>query len=274
MTATIIQSAQSRLETRLQLLREKGERALICYVIAGDPSLEKTVELVCALDRAGVDAVELGIPFSDPLADGPIIQLGSIRALAGGCTVAKTLATLKAIREVSEIPIVLMTYYNPVLQYGVARFAKDAAEAGADGVIQTDLTPEESDEWVNAARNVGLNTVFLAAPTSTRERLEIAAKQCSGFFYAVSRTGVTGASQSVSNELPAMMERIRAVTDLPVCVGFGISTPEHVRAVCPHADGVVVGSALVDLIGKYGDSAELNDKVYEYAITLKQATLS
>ena len=272
MSASATGRVTTRLSQRFEQLKATNENALVCYVVAGDPSFDKTVQIVHALDEAGVDIIELGIPFSDPLADGPSIQAGSIRALAAGATVGRTFEMLKEIRKISNIPVVLMTYFNPTLQYGIERFARDAAAAGADGVIQTDLTPEESDEWVTSATQSGLNTVFLAAPTSTIQRLQIAAERCSGFFYAVSRTGVTGAQQSVSVELPEMIAKIREVTDLPVCVGFGISTPEHVRAICPFADGVVVGSALVDLIGQNGNDPELLNRVREYAKSLKQAT--
>ncbi|MEP6755300.1 MAG: tryptophan synthase subunit alpha [Chthonomonadales bacterium] len=271
MTSDLV-ATRTRLTTRFDELKKKNEGALVCYVVAGDPSLQATVEIVKTLDRADADVVELGIPFSDPLADGPTIQLGSLRALSAGASVISVLETLRQIRKVSEIPVVLMTYFNPAMQYGVERFAQDAAAAGADGVIQTDLTPEESDYWVGCAQANNLDTVFLAAPTSTTERLTIAAERCSGFFYAVSRTGVTGAQQSVSTELPEMIARIRAVTDLPVCVGFGVSKPEHVTEICHYADGAVVGSSLVDLIGKFGSDPQLQDKVFEYVASLKSAT--
>jgi tryptophan synthase alpha chain len=240
--------------------------------VAGDPTLEQTVEIVRALDAAGVDAVELGIPFSDPLADGPSIQAASQRALANGVTVPKALEVVRKIRRVSEIPIVLMTYFNPPFQYGLDRFARVASEAGADGVIQTDLTPEEAEEWVAAARANRLDTVFLLAPTSTDARIEVVARLSTGFVYCVSRTGVTGARDDIPAELPALVERVKRRTTVPACVGFGISRPEHVRRISAFADGIVVGSALVNIIARLGDSPALAEEVREYAASLKTAT--
>ena len=267
----------TRLSERLAILKQKGERALVCYVVAGDPSLDKTVELVRALADAGVDAIELGIPFSDPLADGPSIQAAGHRALERGATVAGVLETVRRIREISEIPIVLMTYYNPALRYGLERFARDVAAAGADGVIQTDLTPEEAGPWITAARAVNLDTVFLLAPTSTAERIDVVSRLSTGFIYCVSRTGVTGARESVPMELEAFVERVKSgVTaqekDLPVCVGFGVSRPEHVARIGAFADGVVVGSALVDLIASHAENPALAQEVRRYAAGLKAAT--
>jgi tryptophan synthase alpha chain len=262
----------SQLGERFQALKEKNERALICYVVAGDPSLERTVEVVQALDDAGVDAIELGIPFSDPLADGPSIQAGAQRALGAGATVPRTLEIVRQIRRQSEIPLVLMTYFNPTLRYGVERFAADAAAAGADGVIETDLTPEEAEPWIAAARANGLDTVFLLAPTSTDERIKVVSQISTGFVYAVSRIGVTGAREDIPAELPALVESIRRHTQVPVCVGFGISRPEQVSKIGAFADGVVVGSALVDVIGREGDGPGLASAVREYAASLKAAT--
>lgn len=262
----------TRLSERLTSLRERGEKALICYVVAGDPSLNRTIDVVQALDEAGVDAVELGIPFSDPLADGPSIQAGSQRALAAGSSVARSLEVVRKIRQKSEIPIVAMTYFNPTMRYGVERFAADAAEVGIDGVIQTDLTPEEADEWVAAARKNRLDTVFLVAPTSTDERIEVVAKLSTGFVYAVSRTGVTGARSDIPAEVPDLVARVKSRTTAPVCVGFGVSKAEHVKRIGEFADGVVVGSALVDVIGRAGDGPALARDVREFASALKAAT--
>lgn len=264
----------TRLNEKWAKLRENGDKALICYVVAGDPTLDRTVDIVRALDEAGVDAVELGIPFSDPLADGPSVQAASQRALAAGSSVARSLEVVKHIREVSQIPLVAMTYFNPVLRYGIERFAQDAATAGLDGVIQTDLTPEEADGWVSFARQNSLETVFLVAPTSTDARIEVVCKLSSGFVYAVSRTGVTGARKDIPEELPALVARVKARTRIPVCVGFGVSQPEHVRRICGFADGAVVGSALVDVIGRAGDSEFLADEVRAFAGALKAATRS
>lgn len=262
----------TRLSNRLAALQAKGEKALICYVVAGDPTPERTVEVVRALDAAGVDAIELGIPFSDPLADGPSIQAASQRALDGGVTVPIVLETLRTIRRESEIPIVLMTYFNPTLRYGVEQFAQDAARAGADGVIQTDLTPEEADEWLAAARACGLDTIFLLAPTSTSDRIAVVSRFSTGFVYCVSRTGVTGARDDVPPELPDLVSRVKEKAAIPVCVGFGISTPDHVRRIGAFADGVVVGSALVNVIAKCGDSEALAEEVRGFAADLKAAT--
>ena len=262
----------TRLTDRLADLHCRGEKALVCYVVAGDPSLDRTVDIVQALDEAGVDAIELGIPFSDPLADGPSIQAAAYRALQTGTTVPKVLETLARIREVSQIPVVLMTYFNPTLRYGVERFARDAAAAGADGIIQTDLTPEEADEWIAAARASGVDTIFLLAPTSTDDRIDVVCRLSTGFVYCVSRTGVTGARSDVPADLPALVKRVKANTAIPALVGFGISRPEHVQRISSFADGVVVGSALVDVIARAGDSHELATTVRSFAEPLKAAT--
>ena len=262
----------TRLSRRFDLLRQQGERALITYVMAGDPSPEATVEIVKALDAAGADAVELGIPFSDPLADGPLIQEAGLRALKQGMTVARTLHLIGSIRQTCQIPIIVMTYFNPVLHYGLERFATDAASFGADAVIQTDLIPEEAGDWVRIARNVGLDTVFLVAPTSTDARIEAAASLSTGFIYCVSRTGVTGARDKLPTELGDLIRRVKRLTPIPVCVGFGISTPEHVRQVVQDADGAVVGSALVKLIAEHRDDPTLFHRVAEFASALKNAT--
>jgi tryptophan synthase alpha chain len=264
----------SRLANRLEALRERGEKALICYVVAGDPSLERTVDIVSALADAGVDAIELGVPFSDPLADGPSIQASSQRALEQGVTVAKVFETVHAIRARTDIPIVLMTYFNPTLRYGVDRFARDAAAAGVDGTIQTDLTPEEADDWLAASRANSLDTVFLLAPTSTNDRIDVVARLSSGFVYCVSRTGVTGARQDIPEELPSLIMRVKERTRTPVCVGFGISNPDHVRRIGALADGVVVGSALVDVIARNGDGPSLLTEVHAFTAGLKAATLA
>lgn len=264
----------TRLSNKFSSLRECGEKALICYVVAGDPSMDQTIAIVRALDSAGVDTIELGVPFSDPMADGPSIQAASFRALAAGATVAKVLETVRAIRRESEIPIVLMTYYNPALQYGIERFAKDAADAGADGVIQTDLTPEEAEPWIAASRKSNLDTIFLLAPTSTADRVEVVRRIGTGFIYAVSRTGVTGAREDIPRELRDFVMRVRAQSSLPVCVGFGISRPEQVRQIGGFADGVVVGSALVNIIERFGASDTLCEEVRSFASSLKAATMA
>jgi tryptophan synthase alpha chain len=251
--------------------RAEGGKAVVFYVVAGDPDLDKTPAIVEALDRAGASVIELGIPFSDPLADGPTIQAASQRALTGGVTVVKTLECVRQIRQRSQIPIVLMTYLNPALQYGLERFANDAVAAGVDGCIQTDLTPEEGEAWIAAARKAGLDTVFLLAPTSTEERINKVAALSTGFIYCVSRTGVTGTQTNVPEELAGLVSRIRQASDTPICVGFGVSKPEHVHTICAVADGVVIGSALVDVIAKAGDGADLIEQVEAFARPLVEA---
>jgi tryptophan synthase alpha chain len=243
-------SNPTRISKRFAALRESGELGVVAYITAGDPSLDATHKFVLALAEAGADVIELGIPFSDPLADGPTIQRASERALKSGTTLAQVIDLVREIRKSSEVPIVLFSYYNPVLQMGLEKFASTAASAGADGVLITDLTPEESDEYrrVLAARN--LDTIFLGAPTSTDERLAKIAAVSSGFLYLISRTGVTGAKDSLPDDLPALLRRARKVTQLPIAVGFGISLPGHVSVLGGLADAAVVGSALVSEIEK------------------------
>jgi tryptophan synthase alpha chain len=263
-----------RLSRRFDELRARDEKALICFVTAGDPAEERTAEIVDTLARAGADAVEIGLPFSDPLADGPSVQASSQRALDRGMTTVKALAIVKRIRASNpDLPLILMTYYNPIRHYGLARYARDARASGADAHIVTDLTPEEAAEWKAYSDENSLDTVFLLAPTSTSARIEVVSKLSTGFVYCVSRTGVTGAQQDVPAELTDVVARIRAQTAEPICVGFGVSTPEHVRQICAFADGAVVGSSLVDLIHKHRDAADLLPRVYDYVSGLKAGTV-
>lgn len=265
----------SRLTARFEQLRTRQEKALVCFVTAGDPTPEKTVAIVTTLAKAGVDLVEIGIPFSDPLADGPSIQAASQRALDTGMSTRKALALVREIRATTpDLPIVLMTYYNPLLRYGLDAYARDAHEAGADAHIVTDLTPEEAGEWKRVSELNGLDTVFLVAPTSTPARIATVAELSTGFVYCVSRTGVTGARQDVPTELRDVIAQIKARTEQPVCVGFGISTPEHVALITAYADGAVVGSRLVDLIHAHRDSPDLLLVVHDYVASLKAATRS
>ena len=243
----------TRIGRRFAALRAEGRKAFVGFVTAGDPSLERTVEVAVELEQGGVDVLELGVPFSDPLADGPVIQRSSERALRGGTTLAGVLDAVRRIRRRSELPLVLFTYVNPLLRYGVGRLAADAAEAGADGVLVTDLPPEEADGWLDEARRVGLDTVFLASPTSPDERLRRVAAASRGFVYAISRTGVTGERQALSPEAAPLVERLRALTGEPVALGFGISTPEQVKGAADVCDGVVVGSALVRFLEERPD---------------------
>jgi tryptophan synthase alpha chain len=263
----------SRLAKRFEELKARNEKALLCFVTAGDPSEERTVEIVETLARAGADAVEIGLPFSDPLADGPSIQASSQRSLELGMTTVKALAIVRKIRaSVPDLPLILMTYYNPIRHYGLARYARDAKAAGADAHIVTDLTPEEAGDWKTYSDENGLDTVFLLAPTSTAARIEVVTKLSTGFVYCVSRTGVTGARQDVPTELTDVVARIRAQTAEPICVGFGISTPDHVRRICAFADGAVVGSSLVDLIHTHRDDDALLSRVHAYVSALKAGT--
>lgn len=262
----------SRIDERFAKLRESGEGALICFVTAGDPDIETTREVVLELEKAGADIVEIGIPFSDPIADGPSIQAASVRALEKGTNVPAIIELVKSIRRDSQLPLILMTYYNPILRYGLERFATDIAAAGADGVIITDLTPEESGNWRAFADKTGINTVMLLAPTSTDERVERVASLASGFVYCVSRTGVTGASPTMAQGVENLVARIRAHTDKPLAVGFGISTPEHVREVCQFADGAVVGSLLVNLVSTKAGDPTLLKEVHSLVTALKSGT--
>ena len=243
-------SMTSRITQRFESLRRRGELGLIAFLTAGDPSLEATERFVLALAEAGADLVELGVPFSDPLADGPTIQRASERALRSGTTLAGVLALVQQLRRKTEVPLVLFSYFNPVLQMGMERFAAEAASAGADGVLITDLTPEEAGEYQPAMRAQGLDTIFLGAPTSTDERLARIAASSSGFLYLISRTGVTGAKDTLPEDLPQLVRRARGVTPLPIAVGFGISLPGHVSILGGLADAAVVGSALVAEIEK------------------------
>jgi len=231
-------------------LREEGKKGLIAYITAGDPSPDETVELVLALERGGAGLIELGVPFSDPVADGPVIQAASERSLKAGTTLRKVLGLATEIRRQSEVPLLLFSYLNPILRYGLEPLARDAAAAGVDGCLITDLSVEEAGSYVDVMRSHNLDTVFLAAPTSTPRRLQLVAKYSTGFVYLVSRTGVTGERESLSAALAPLLASMRKVTQLPLAVGFGISTPEQVRQVGELADAVVVGSAFVRLIGR------------------------
>jgi tryptophan synthase alpha chain len=238
----------SRIAEAFARRRARGEAAFVAFLTAGDPSLERTVEAAVQLHGAGVDVLELGVPFSDPVADGPVIQRASDRALRRGVTLRAVLEAAREIRRRCELPLLLFSYLNPLHRHGLAATARAAAEAGVDGVLVTDLPPEEAGDWLAAARPAGLDTVFLAAPTSGKERLARVAAASTGFVYAVSRTGVTGASAVLSEDAAPLVHRLRALTSLPVALGFGISTPEQVAAASALADGVVVGSALVQFL--------------------------
>jgi tryptophan synthase alpha chain len=264
----------TRIGKRFAQLRESGELGLVAYITAGDPSLDATLEFVSALAEAGTDVIELGVPFSDPLADGPTIQRASERALKSRTTLASVLELVHKIRStpnLAELPIVLFTYFNPILQMGLEKFAATAASAGVDGVLVTDLTPEESADYRQILSAHHLDTIFLAAPTSDDNRLKIISGVSSGFLYLISRTGVTGAKDSLPDDLPTLMRRTRTFTQLPIAVGFGISLPGHVSVLGGLADAAVVGSALVAEIEKATTPKAAAKALREKVISLKQA---
>jgi len=261
----------SRLAATFSRLRARGERAFVPFVTFGDPNAETTLRLARAYIEAGADILEIGIPFTDPLADGPTIQRASERALAAGATMSGAFELISEIRRFSEVPVVPMTYINPVWQIGFDTFAARCREVGADGVIISDVPPEEGAEWVAAGRRHGVDTIFLLAPTSDDARTRTVAAAASGFIYAVARMGVTGARTDVPPEIGALVERIRGLSDTPVCAGFGFSTPGQIRATCTSTgvDGIVVASALIDKFEKSGFDVEVAGA---YARELKAAT--
>ena len=255
-------------QTRIARLFERTKPVLVAYLTAGDPTPDHTPRLVAALERGGAGLIELGVPFSDPIADGPVIQRGSDRALRAGTNVAAVLKIAKEIRKTSEIPLLLFSYMNPLLRYGFEKLAQDAVAAGIDGVLLIDLSVEEAPDLAPLLQKRGLDTVFLAAPTSTERRLQLVTQYSSGFVYLVSRAGVTGEQVSLSESVEPLVRKMRAITSLPLAVGFGISNAEQVSAVAKVADGVVVGSAFVRTIEQYGASEELESKLEAAACAL------
>ena len=264
----------TRIQERFRSLREAGELGIVAYITAGDPSLDATLRFMLALAEAGADVIELGVPFSDPLADGPTIQRASERALKSGTTLAGVIDLVRQIRRSSEVPLVLFSYYNPILQMGLEKFATAAETAGADGVLATDLTPEEADDYRRILGAHHLDTIFLGAPTSTDERLAKIAACSSGFLYLISRTGVTGAKDALPDDLPALLRRARAVTQLPIAVGFGISLPGHVSVLGGLADAAVVGSALVSEIARATESGKAASAIDAAALALGEKVRS
>jgi tryptophan synthase alpha chain len=262
----------SRTEKRFAEAAARGEGGLVTYVVAGHPDAATSADALEVVAAAGADVIELGIPFSDPLADGPVIQAASQQALANGMTPGRVLEMVRRFRRDHDTPAVLMTCYNPIWQFGVSRFAEESVAAGVDGVIVTDLPPEEAADWLAAARAQGLDTIFLLAPSSPAERIKTVAEVATGFVYCVSRMGVTGARAQLPPDLRELVGRIRAHTRKPVAVGFGISRPEHVAAVCALADGAVVGSALVSELDRTADSAGRMQAVGRFVAELKEAT--
>ena len=259
----------SRLASTFSRLRANGQPGLVTYVTAGDPDLARSADIIRALDRAGADVVEVGVPFSDPLADGPVIQRATERALASGATLPLVLDMVESVRADIAAPVVIFSYANPVLRMGPAAFADRAVSAGIDGVLLLDLPIEEAGEFRGMMAERGIDTIFLLSPTTTDERIRAAAALGSGFLYAISRLGVTGARDHVAEGAHEMVQRIRRASDLPVALGFGISTPEHVREVGQWADAAVVGSALVNVIAGAGRDPALAARVEEYVRWLK-----
>jgi tryptophan synthase alpha chain len=261
-----------RIDQTFERVQKTHECALIPYVTAGDPNLEVTKTLVREMVRRGGDLVEIGVPFSDPLADGPIIQRASQRALQGGTTLRKILHMVSELRGEFDVPLVLLTYYNPVLRYGEAAFVADALDVGVDGIIVPDLPPEEAQTLIDLTADTPLEMIFLAAPTSTSARLALISEASRGFLYYVSRLGTTGVRDQLSGDLRMMLERVRASTSKPIAVGFGVSTPEHVRLVAELAEGVVVASAILKLMEDLQGREDNLELVGEFVAALKAAT--
>jgi tryptophan synthase alpha chain len=261
----------NRIVERFAQLRAKGQKGFIAYIGAGDPDLNATERLAVAFDRVGVDVLELGVPFSDPLADGLVNQLAAQRGLESGTTPPKLLASIAAIRKSAQVPIVLYIYFNLVHRHGLERFINDAAAAGVDGLLVLDLPPEEAGAYERLMERAGLCNIYLVAPTTPEDRIEYIVKRGNGFIYYVSREGVTGMQSKVAESISGMTAKIRAHTNLPIAVGFGISTPEQAKAVAASAEAVVVGSAIVSQIAANGSSPELVNQVSEFVKTLVQA---
>ncbi len=259
----------TRIASLFERLRADGKKALIAYITAGDPDPARTPALVEALERGGADLIELGVPFSDPIADGPVIQRAGERALHAGMKLRGVLEIAAQIRSRSEIPLVLFTYLNPVIRYGVAELARDAAAHGIDGCLLTDASVEEAGEYVRVMRAQALDTVFLAAPTSTPRRLKLVAEYSSGFVYLVSRTGITGEQTSISDAVAPLVEQMRVATTLPLAVGFGVSRPEHVAQLGKMVEGVAVGSAIMSLIERHAGDASLEADLEAFTRELK-----
>jgi tryptophan synthase alpha chain len=264
----------NRIDQRFSDLRSSGKKGFVAYIAAGDPTLEKTREIVLELERCGADVIELGVPFSDPLADGIVNQMAADRALKAGTTTNKVLELIKDIRQTSQVPIVLFTYLNPVYTYGFEKFHEDAAAAGADGVLVLDLPPDEAVLNAELLEGVGLRHIRLIAPTTPPDRIKLIAQQAQGFIYYVSREGVTGAQNTLATGIGAQVALIQSASPTPVAVGFGISTPEQARTVATMADAVVVGSAIVKLIEQHGSAPDLALKLREFVKPLVDAVKS
>ena len=261
----------NRIDMLFRGLKRKRRKAFIVYIAAGDPSLSATERLVRDLEKNGADLVELGIPFSDPLADGPTIQRASQRALSKGVRARGILRMVRRLRKSVSVPIVFMTYYNPVMQYGIKRFVRDSKSAGVDGIIVPDLPPEEAGELLSESRRKDFSLIFLAAPTSTGERLREIVAKTRGFVYYVSLTGTTGARKKLPGDITRNVAALKRLTAKPVCVGFGISNPEQAKSVARFADGIIVGSAVIKVIEKNLGKHDLHKKVTNFVKTLERA---
>jgi tryptophan synthase alpha chain len=262
----------SRIDERFTRLRDSGHTGLVTYVTAGDPDLQRSADIIKRLDRAGADVLEIGVPFSDPLADGPVIQRATERAIAAGGSLRASLAVIAQVRPQIKAPIVIFSYANPMLRMGLDAFARRAADAGVDGVLALDLPIEEAGGFRETLAACGIDTIFLLSPTTTDARIKTAAELGSGFLYGISRLGVTGARATVASGAEAMVRRIRAHTTMPIALGFGISSPEQVAEVCAYADAAVVGSALVSLIAEASATPDLIARVEDYVRWLKSAS--
>lgn len=261
----------NRIVERFAQLKREGKKGVIIYIGAGDPNLEATRRLGLAFDNAGVDVLELGVPFSDPLADGLVNQLAAQRGLESGTTPPNVLETVAAIRKESQIPVVLYIYFNLVHKIGMERFISDAARAGVDGLLVLDLPPEESENYEVLMRKASLCNIYLVAPTTPDERIELIVKRGAGFIYYISREGVTGMQKSISDTIAPMTAKIRAHTDLPLAIGFGISNPEQAKAVAQYGEAIVVGSAVVNQIAEHGKDPSLVSVVGNFVKTLVSA---
>ncbi|HEV8371064.1 MAG TPA: tryptophan synthase subunit alpha [Pyrinomonadaceae bacterium] len=262
-----------RITEAFNVLQSNGGKGFIPFITAGDPDLRTTEELLVELSNAGATVIELGVPFSDPMADGPVIQRASERALKHGFGLDELLAMVARVRKQINTPIILFSYFNPLMQFGVQRLAKEAKESGIDGVLVTDLTPEESTTFGAELKENDLDMIFLVAPTSTNARLEMIAKHASGFIYAVSRAGVTGTRESVSAEAERLVNRVRNFSNLPVAVGFGISNREQVADVQRYADAVVVGSAIVQELERNANAADVSERIGKFVRELIQPNM-
>ncbi|WP_447977364.1 tryptophan synthase subunit alpha [Candidatus Nitrospira bockiana] len=261
----------NRIDTAFQRLRARGEKALITYIMAGDPSLHDTEELVMALEQAGADVIELGVPFSDPIADGPVIQKAAERALRSGTSLRRILDTVASVRRRTQVPIVLMAYYNTIGAFGEAAFCRQATAAGVDGLIVPDMPPEESESLAHPAETAGLHLIFLVAPTSTPARRELAAGRSRGFIYYVSLTGITGATLTDIDDVARNVRKVQRLTKTPIAIGFGVATADDAARMAPIADGVIVGSAIVRQVDAHHQDPRMPDRVAEFVRSLKSA---